>query len=180
MWSPLGTVGLGLQGRSLKPWGGAIILGLGSRCGEGQTQPCRVGYYRVFIQSLRRSFIHSKTVFTACWVPGTLLGHGELAVNTTQSKSLHPGASTLVGISIKSFQLCPTLCNPKDFSPLGSSVHGNSPGKYWSDWPSPPPGDLPNAGIKPPAPSSNPMHLLHWQMGSLLLMPHSSGKDSFF
>ena len=127
MWSPLGTVGLGLQGRSLKPWGGAIILGIGSRCGEGQTQPCRVGYYRVFIQSLRSSFIHSKTVFTACWVPGTLLGHGELAVNTTQSTSLHPGASTLVGISIKSFQLCPTLCNPKDCSPPGSSDRGNLP-----------------------------------------------------
>ena len=27
-------------------------------------------------------------------------------------------------------QLCLTLCNPMDYSPPGSSVHGNSPGKY--------------------------------------------------
>ena len=26
-------------------------------------------------------------------------------------------------------QLCPTLCNPMDCSPLGSSFHGDSPGK---------------------------------------------------
>ena len=26
-------------------------------------------------------------------------------------------------------QLCPTLCNPTDCSPQGSSVHGDSPGK---------------------------------------------------
>ncbi|CAI9170902.1 unnamed protein product [Rangifer tarandus platyrhynchus] len=26
-------------------------------------------------------------------------------------------------------QLCPTLCNPRDCSPRGSSVHGDSPGK---------------------------------------------------
>ena len=26
-------------------------------------------------------------------------------------------------------QLCPTLCNPMDCSPPGSSVHGDSPGK---------------------------------------------------
>ena len=26
-------------------------------------------------------------------------------------------------------QLCPTFCDPMDCSPLGSSVHGDSPGK---------------------------------------------------
>ena len=30
----------------------------------------------------------------------------------------------------KSLQLCPTLSNPKDCSSPGSSVHGDSPGKY--------------------------------------------------
>ena len=29
----------------------------------------------------------------------------------------------------KSLQLCPTLCDSMDCSPLGSSVHGDSPGK---------------------------------------------------
>ena len=32
-------------------------------------------------------------------------------------------------LSAKSLQLCPTLCNPMDCSPSGSSVHGDSPGK---------------------------------------------------
>ena len=27
-------------------------------------------------------------------------------------------------------QLCPTLCDPMDYSPQGSSVHGDSPDKY--------------------------------------------------
>ena len=49
-------------------------------------------------------------------------------------------------------QLCPTLCNPMDCSPPGSSLHGNSPGKNTGvgscSPPGPPPGDLPNPGIK--------------------------------
>ena len=50
----------------------------------------------------------------------------------------------------KSLQLCPTLCHPMDCSLPGSSVHGDSPGKeYWSGLPCPPPGDLPNPGLKP-------------------------------
>ena len=49
-------------------------------------------------------------------------------------------------------QLCPTLCNPMDCSPPGSSLCGNSPGKNTGvgscSPPGPPPGDLPNPGIK--------------------------------
>ena len=42
----------------------------------------------------------------------------------------------------KSFQLYPTLCNPMDWSPSGSSVPG-----ILLEWlPCPPPGDLPNPG----------------------------------
>ena len=29
-----------------------------------------------------------------------------------------------VWVCAKSLQLCPTLCDPMDFNPLGSSVHG--------------------------------------------------------
>ena len=39
-------------------------------------------------------------------------------------------------------QSCPTLCDPMDYSPLGSSVHQDSSGKnqeYWSGFPCPPP-----------------------------------------
>ena len=44
----------------------------------------------------------------------------------------------------------PILCNPMDYSPPGSSVHGDSPGKNTgSQLPCLSPRDLPNPGIKP-------------------------------
>ena len=49
----------------------------------------------------------------------------------------------------KSYQSCLTLCEPKDCSPPGSSIHGFSRQAYWSAWPCPSPADLPNPGIKP-------------------------------
>ena len=45
-------------------------------------------------------------------------------------------------------QLCLTLCDPMDYSPPGSSVMGFSRQQYWSGLPCPPPGDLPDPGIK--------------------------------
>ena len=61
----------------------------------------------------------------------------------------------------------PTLCNPMDCSPPGSSVHGDSPGK--------------NSEVSChallqgifPTQGSNPrlLHLLYWQAGSLPLAP---------
>ena len=47
----------------------------------------------------------------------------------------------------------PTLWNPKDCNPLGSSVHGILQAKYESGLPRPPPGDLPDPGIKPMFPT---------------------------
>ena len=71
------------------------------------------------------------------------------------------------GMCAKSLQLCPTLCDPMDCSPPGSSAHGDSPGK--------------NTGVGCHAllqgifvtQESNPslLHLLHWQAGSLSLAP---------
>ena len=49
----------------------------------------------------------------------------------------------------KSFQLCPTLCDPVNYNPPGSSVHGFFRQKYWSGLSCPSPGDLPNPGIDP-------------------------------
>ena len=43
-------------------------------------------------------------------------------------------------------QSCPTLCKPMDYSPPGSSVHGDSPDKK-SGW------GLPNPGIEPTSPT---------------------------
>ena len=54
------------------------------------------------------------------------------------------------------------LCDPMDCSPPGSSSHGIlqdplpmefSRQEYWSGLPFPPPGDLPDPGIKPKAPA---------------------------
>ena len=65
----------------------------------------------------------------------------------------------------KLLHLCPTLCNPMDCSPPGSSVHGFSEQEYFSELPCPPPGDLPNPWTEPLSLMSN----LHWQAGSLPL-----------
>ena len=46
-------------------------------------------------------------------------------------------------------QSCPTLCNPVDCIPPGSSVHGVFQQEYWSGLPCPTPGDLFNPGIEP-------------------------------
>ena len=46
-------------------------------------------------------------------------------------------------------QLCLTLCDPTDYSPSGSSVHGILQADCWSGLPFPYPGDLPDLGIEP-------------------------------
>ena len=61
-------------------------------------------------------------------------------------------------------QSCPTLCNPMDCSPPGSSVHGILWQEYWSGLPCPPPGDLPDSGIELASPASPAL-----QVNSLLL-----------
>ena len=45
-------------------------------------------------------------------------------------------------------QLYLALCDPMDYSPPGSSVHGIFQQDYWSGLSFPPPGDLPDPGIK--------------------------------
>ena len=55
----------------------------------------------------------------------------------------------------KSFQSCPTLCNPMNYSSPGSSVHGILQVRVLEWVACPPPGDLPNPGIKPESPMSS-------------------------
>ena len=50
-------------------------------------------------------------------------------------------------------QSCPTLCDPVDCSPLGSSVHGILQQESWSGLPLPSPGDLPDPGMEPRSPA---------------------------
>ena len=67
----------------------------------------------------------------------------------------------------KSLQSCPSLCDPMDCGPPGSSVHGDSPGKNTGvGCHALLPGDLPNTGIK-----LTSLCPLHWQAGSLPLAP---------
>ena len=49
----------------------------------------------------------------------------DLTFITLGSKTLHIREC----VHAKMLQLCPTLCDPMDCSPPGSSVHGDSPGK---------------------------------------------------
>ena len=64
-------------------------------------------------------------------------------------------------------QSCPTRCDPMDCNPPGSPVHWDSPGKSI--------GVACHALLQGifPTQGSNPriLHLLHWQVGSLPLVP---------
>ena len=51
-------------------------------------------------------------------------------------------------------QSCPTLCNPVDRSPPGSSVHGIFQARTRRGLPFPSPGALANPGIEPTSPMS--------------------------
>ena len=62
-------------------------------------------------------------------------------------------------------QLCPTLCNPMDYSPPGSSIHGDSPGKNTeAGCHALPQGIFPTQGLTPGLPHCRwiPDHLSHW------------------
>ena len=69
-------------------------------------------------------------------------------------------------VRAKSLQSCPTLCDPIDCSPPGYSVHGILQARIleWVAMPSP--GNIPDPGIEPVY-----FMLLHWQVGSLPLLP---------
>ena len=51
-------------------------------------------------------------------------------------------------------QSCPTLCDPMDYSPPGSSVLGILQARLLEGFPLPAPGDLPDPGIEPTSPAS--------------------------
>ena len=56
-------------------------------------------------------------------------------------------------VCAKSLQSCPTLCDPMDCCPPGFSVHGILQARILEWLPFPPPGDLPDPGIKPASPA---------------------------
>ena len=69
---------------------------------------------------------------------------------------------------VQSLQSQPTLCNPMDSSPSGSSVHQILQARILEWFALPPPGDLPDTGIKPmssvsPALQTDSLLLRHWE-----------------
>ena len=56
-------------------------------------------------------------------------------------------------VKVLAAQCWQTLCDPMDCSLPGSSVYGVSRQEFWSGLPCPPPGNLPNPGIKPRSPA---------------------------
>ena len=59
-----------------------------------------------------------------------------------------PGAP-LLGMCAQLLKSCQTLCDPPDHTCQVPLSTGPSRREYWSGWPSPPPGDLPDPGIEP-------------------------------
>ena len=59
-------------------------------------------------------------------------------------------------------QSCPALCDPMDYRLPGSLSMEFSRQEYWSQLPFPPPGDLPDPGIKPQPPVLGAWNLYHW------------------
>ena len=75
---------------------------------------------------------------------------------------------TRVCVLAKLFQLCPTLCNPVDCSPPGSSIRGILWARIQSGLPGPSPKDLVNLGIEPKYPAApalqvDSLPLSHWR-----------------
>ena len=89
-----------------------------------------------------------------------------VAKSWTQFSDWTTTSGLSMSVPAKQLQLCQTLCDPMDYSPPGFSVMGFSRQGYWSGLPCPPPGKLPNTGIK-----SASVCLLHWQAVSLPLAP---------
>ena len=71
-------------------------------------------------------------------------------------------------------QLCPTLCNPVNYSLPGSSVHRILQQDYWSEYLFPSPRDLPNPGIEPRSPVFQAISLLSESLGKPLLVMSNS------
>ena len=61
----------------------------------------------------------------------------------------------------KSFYSCLILCDPIDYRPPGSSVHGFFRQEYWRGLPCPLPGGLPNPEIEPASLTSPELAAAH-------------------
>ena len=75
---------------------------------------------------------------------------GQMYKHRNTVLTVYVDTNTHVNISCTCAHSCPTLCDPLDSSPPGSSLHETSQGRTF-----PPSGDLPNPGIKSMSPVSH-------------------------
>ena len=120
---------------------------------------CHLPLWRMNLLALRLSMFNLPCGTSGCiralCAPGNLvdLVWRELAVFRNWFHDSNPCISSYLCVMGLVTQLYPTLCDPMDCSPPGSSVYGDSPGKNTSGFPCPPPGDLLNLWIKPRCPA---------------------------
>ena len=74
-------------------------------------------------------------------------------------------------------QSCPTLCDPMDYSPPGSIVHGILQVRILSGEQFPSSGDLPNPGVEPRSPALQADSLPAEQSGKLKVFKENSERD---
>ena len=89
-------------------------------------------------QPLNTLITNSMTLDTSLTFPGPefLLNKMEITIFMFRAIVMNGNeacilSSTDLWVYAESFQLCPTLCNPKDCSPPDSSVHGILQTKHW-------------------------------------------------
>ena len=103
----------------------------------------------------------------------TCLGSGPALIEDGLTLRVYPESICVLWVHAKSLRSRPTLCDPVDCSPPGSSVHGILQARIleWVAMPS----------SRGSFQGSNPrvLHLLHWQMGSLPLVPPGKPRGPF-
>ena len=102
--------------------------------------------------------------------------HTEQKKNSScSSRAYRLGAKAGLYMHAKSLQLCPTLCNPMDCSPPGSSVHGILQARIleWVAF-SREEGIFPTQGL-----NLHLLRLLHWQVGSLPLATWEGQRQAY-
>ena len=103
---------------------------------EGTGKPERVGWAELPRTCANSSSIPGQTPdsILVCRVAGEgcrdRKGRGASTGYYTDCSQTEKDKSHMIPfVCVKSLQSCPTLCNPRDYSPPGSSVHGDSPGR---------------------------------------------------
>ena len=69
-------------------------------------------------------------------------------------------------VHVQLLQSYPTLCDSREYSPPGSSVHGILQADNWTGLPCPPPGHLPHPETEPMSPAAPALQVVSLLTGS--------------